>query len=148
MTVNEYAILALPVLLGAAGTTLLVREVRFGHRFEVLSRELDEIQALQSIYPLNPREYWVRHLMYGLSYSRVTAESMVKQVDDASVQGYADDAYRDMEDRAASSLERWRSTGARNALLLRKRLLWAGFILLMAGFITTFVDATYRFTSS
>jgi hypothetical protein len=122
-----------PIVLGLVGTWLLVREVWLGHKFEELSRDLDDIRELQEVYSLNPREYLIRNWMFGSNLDRARATERVDINNDAEIQQYADEAFAAMDAQAAATLEAWRTIGRRTFMRIRRGLLLMGGGALIAG---------------
>lgn len=123
--------------LAAAGTLLLGREVWVAHGVEALSREVDELRDLLSVYRLNPREFLVRNYMYGSHMSRAAATQAVDLVGD--IPAKATQAFSALDAQARQGVERWYSRTMPSALALRRRLLFLGVALIELGFGAEFL---------
>ena len=145
MTTLEFVIAVLPLALGAIGTILVSREVLKGHRFEELSHDLEEIRELQEVYALNPREYLIRHWMFGWDVDRATATERVDVNDATEIQEIADEAYTAMDQQAASTLANWRTRGRRSAMRNRRQLLITGAAALLASFLIPFLAEAAKY---
>lgn len=148
MAVLGYVSEALPIVLGAAGTCFLVYEVSRAHRFEELSRDLEQIRELQALYALNIREFWIRTAMLIHSWDRRTAEKYAGVLSDDDIRTAVDEDKATWEHHVSRGLEQWDRHTAPGKLRLRRRLLRIGFVLLMAGLGMQFAVVTSRFLAS
>lgn len=134
MNLGDFWVVAAPVILGACGTLLLVREVYFAHRFEESSREMGDLRALLDLYHLSKREFAVRHFMFGQGLDRDKATQRISLYTAPEIDALADDAYRALGGSADAGLQRWNDT-VKAQLRARRWLLLTGGGLLMLGFV-------------
>ncbi|OBP14297.1 hypothetical protein A5320_10925 [Rheinheimera sp. SA_1] len=133
MDIPSFIVSALPAVLGAVGAWFLVNEVNHAHQFEEISRELNDIERLQTLSRSNPREFWLRSAMISFKCDRAKAEELASALSDADIDAAIAKNNDLWERQISAGLERWNSKTVRSQLQKRRRMLWLGFWLLMAS---------------
>lgn len=147
MSLIEYSSSVAPVMLGALGTLFLVREVNYAHAFEELSREMADLREMVSLFSTDVREFWIRSAMVSFKCKRKHAEEMAKSLSNEDIEKAALKYKNLYEERGANSIDRWYNETVKTQLKHRRRLLWLGFGLIMAGSALQILLVTAKLTN-
>lgn len=134
----------IPALLGAVGAWFLVNEVNHAHQFEDLSRELHEIEQMQTLFHTDPREFWVRSAMISFNCDRAKAIDLASALSNADIQAAIADKKEFWDHKVTAVLTRWNSKTVHSQLIKRRGMLWLGFWLLMASATTQVLFALVK----
>lgn len=135
----------MPAMLGAAGAWFLVNEVNQAHQFEEISRELHEIEQMQTLFHSDAREFWVRSAMISFNCDRAKATDLASVLTDADIQAKIAESKEFWEHKVSAVLARWHSKTVHSQLVKRHRLLWLGFWLLMASAASQILIALLKY---
>jgi hypothetical protein len=137
----------LGIVLAALGTWFLVREVAKGHKFEEMSRELEQLtkamsaqQEMAQLYAADRREFWIRCQMDSYRQPREAIESLFGRTPRETIEAQTEEFKKLWQDDVPTASARFNKTRqmfeelfAPAQLKRRKLLLWLGFTLLMLG---------------
>lgn len=145
MDMTGFVASALPAVLAALGAWFLVREVSHAHEFEALGRDMNEAQEFLTLFRTDPREFWKRSAMISFHCDRAKAEELAAHLGDTEIDQAAQE-YKDFWDtKVVNTLDRWNRRTAPAQLQKRRKLLWAGFWLLMASASIQVIAAANQF---
>ncbi len=142
----DYVLQSLSILLAVVGTSLLVREVGKAHKVEEIGHEMNVARELLALHATDIREFWIRSAMRSSSHSRATAERMAADLGTPAIEAGVAQSYGQLyEQDLPRAVDRWHDLTVPAVLMKRRRDLWAGFWLLIAGLGLQFVVATGTF---
>src|ERR1041385_9045057 len=137
----ELAVAAVVLICTVLGSFLLFREVKIGHQVEELGSGLAEISDLLLLYRIDKREFAIRYLAYGSHLSPTQATDAIELMGVRNIDSLAAEYFATLESQSRTGLERWRMLTVPAGHRLRRRLLWAGFVLLLLAAATAFTGA-------
>lgn len=134
----------IPAVLGAVGAWFLVNEVNHAHQFEDLSRELHEIEQMQTLFRTDPREFWVRSAMISFNCDRAKAIDLASALSNADIQDAIAEKKEFWDQKVGAVLARWNNKTVHSQLVKRRGMLRLGFWLLMASAATQVLFALLK----
>jgi hypothetical protein len=141
VTMPDFALEALAIVLAALGTTFLVREVNKAHGVEEVSHEMVASKDLVALYQTDLREFWIRSAMRSFNRDREAVERMATVLSNADIQTAAAQYGQFYQHALPKAARVWDELTVPAVLKKRHRDLWIGFWLLIGGLGVQFAVA-------